>query len=517
MSFSLRIEVSLRFLEILLEVILLALIRRLFHSNFTLLFIAVITETGANPEWQTLSERLAVIVHNQDHPVGQAFFDFSNEIHRQCAEILRTVERLADTPAVTAPEIGEYHVVGMQDFVVNSDFIDNLRDQIHEHFEKMTEVIMEFFPDRTQLFFHKVRLGYEKCFFNQVGSDLIKLYRLMHGKSMVSLGERLRQLRDFPVCRLGLQMKEEWWLSLFEPRDKCEDSDGFTDDESGCDAEDEWEEDDFKSQNGSDRSKCHLKIDLMREKLHAGTAKVLSRSYSEQNLLTEPHRTATELMRHEAARLAEEIESKALNQINVDRRSIEHIFGRDLPSPSSSIAESYDEQDGQTMSLKRAGSESGLLSHPKISRCCSTPDLRFCKQSRKYKSASKKDTFKQHFGKALDSIREVFSVKSPLNKMQNLTVALRLIAEKVTELRRRNCDDNVDEMSLAVTAEDLLPLIVLMLLKLKPAEISKLFVELMYISDMMAEFLTSGCHSYALTEFQIAFRVLSQTCEELSL
>ena len=68
-----------------------------------------------------------------------------------------------------------------------------------------------------------------------------------------------------------------------------------------------------------------------------------------------------------------------------------------------------------------------------------------------------------------------------------------------------------------MTAEDLLPLLVLVLLQLKGEEVAKLYVEMLFTSDMMAEFLSSGCHSFALCEFQIAFRVIEQTCEELSL
>lgn len=119
--------------------------------------------------------------------------------------------------------------------------------------------------------------------------------------------------------------------------------------------------------------------------------------------------------------------------------------------------------------------------------------------------------------------------------MQCLTNALRTVSSKIEELRLRaylveheakqvdgsstlpTVQKQVDRSKLAVTAEDLLPLLVLLLLKMEPHDVAKLYAELMFISDLMADFLSSGCHSYALCEFQIAFRVLDQTCDELEI
>lgn len=121
------------------------------------------------------------------------------------------------------------------------------------------------------------------------------------------------------------------------------------------------------------------------------------------------------------------------------------------------------------------------------------------------------ETFEDHFGPALQNMRDIFKVTSPLAKLKCLTSSLRKITNAVQELRMRS---GKDTYSAAVNAEDLLPLLVLMMLQMDPWEVASMWPQLKFTEDLMAPFLTSGCHGWALVEFQMAQRILHELCQE---
>ena len=121
------------------------------------------------------------------------------------------------------------------------------------------------------------------------------------------------------------------------------------------------------------------------------------------------------------------------------------------------------------------------------------------------------ETFEDHFGPALQNMRDIFKVTSPLNKLKCLTSSLRKITDAVQELRMRS---GKDSLAAAVNAEDLLPLLVLMMLQMEPWEVASMWPQLAFTEDLMAPFLTSGCHGWALVEFQMAQRILHELCQE---
>ena len=328
-------------------------------------------------------------------------------------------------------------------------------------------------------------------------------------------------------------MKDEWWLSLFDPLDNTADS--MFGNVTNCQASLDWgngecgakdsNDDDstccglngqFSSRGveipsrASPSSTCYKNVDLMREKLQIGTAKVISRSWSATDLCTGG--SSVDPVRDGALAMVHEISSKV--DISKNFLSYDKIFNSLKVSDKGSLVKK-----------QRRGSRhwDSAVRH----RSCSTPNMLGhetqssleLENNRARIQTMKRDSFEKHFGSVLTQIREVFSLSSPLPKMQCLTSALRTMAYRAMDLRRMNYfgPGDPDWASHAVSAEDLLPLLVLMLLKLEPAEVGKLYVEMCYISEMMADFLSSGCHSYALTEFQMALRVLSQTCDELSL
>ncbi|XP_065071279.1 uncharacterized protein LOC135695968 isoform X2 [Rhopilema esculentum] len=457
-----------------------------------------VNENGPTAEWQTLTERLASILYNKDHPVGMLFLNTTTEISRRCKEVFSTYEHLSNTSSDTEG------FVDMNKGNVNfSEDLEYIKLTIQEHFEKSLGLLMECFDRRNPMFWQKLRLGYEKFLYQEVGSCLLQLYRVVNGNVMISLAERVTRLRDFPVCSLGLQMKQEWWLSLFEP--VAANAPNY----ASC-AQNVCSFDSDDSTDGP--AHCYRNIDLMREKLQLGTVKVLSRSFSDNDINAA---TGSNLVRASANVMVKEISSKVvprnyyvpLNLLIGTLRKEEDIR-INMSSSSDSIFRTAVSRRSRTLSTPSFVSTNSR---------CSSPDQGYASPSA---TLTRKDGFQKHFGGVITHIKKVFDVKTPLNKMQLITASLRKINEKVGELRKSNPDPSAggsDAVTYAVSGDELLPLIVLMLLKLEPSQVGKLFVDICYTSDLMADFLSYGCHSYSLTQFQMAFRVLNQVCEELEI
>lgn len=485
----------------------------------------MIIDEGINSEWKTLSGRLASILRSAQHPCGKIFLEFTLSIRQKCNEIFRFYEHLLDTSSMA--DLEGYMVVSHRNF----DFAQQLHEvnaKIKDHLDNAPILLMEQFHKKNQMFWQKLRLAYEKFFFNDVGDYVIRVYRIVHGNVVLDLEKRVTQLRDLPVCTLGLEMKNEWWLSLFEPKKfftspssekepNCS-ADCSTQRQGPCGMEEGSTGDqkrhsfdgDLSQIEDEDSAKCYRNVDLIREKLQIGAAKVLSRSWSDLSSGTEQN-----IVRFSSKIMSDEISSKVTNKLHL--LSHKKVFG------------SFRKE---TRSYTHCNEQSPKLSHQHRNRSVSTPNFlssEFRKSKSRITQAStdgsetshlnRRDSFNHHFGPVIDSIRRVFQSPSPLSKGQCLTGSLSHMVQKVAELRslkHAESHEPSNEMAYAVSAEDLLPLLVLMLLKLKSDEVAKLFVELCFISDMMVDFLVSGCHSYALTVFQTAFRILSQVFDDLS-
>ena len=482
--------------------------------------IVVIMEEDPNMQWKTLSGKLAAILHDIENPNGKQFRDFTLTVKQRCHEIFRIYERLLDTSSVSCSE--DIFVVSHRHIDFTQEF-ENIKTDIVDHLEKSTSSLMIDFRKESQMFARKLRLCYEKHFFNEVHDCLIRLYRIINSNVMVDLEKRAVRLRDLPVCRLGLQVKNEWWLSLFDPITAY--SSFYIDEDASCDSEYQdlcRDYDDYD--NGScrydkhksscnenmemdvrrDSLKCYRNVDLIREKLQMGTAKILSRSWSELPTTVEKN-----IVQFGADVMAAEIGSKVANSFHlIPFRKVIGSFRKPNQASSGYCDVTFSNFD--------RGYRNRSISIPNFMNSEFEKKRRFNDQcsgsiqrKRNVLTLSRNDGFKTHFGSVIHCIREVFKSSTPLNKAQCLTDSLNKLVRKVARLR--------SEELCAVSAEDLLPLLALMLLKLRPEEVAKLFVELCFISDMLVEFLSYGCHSYALTVFQTAFRVLSQVFDELEL
>jgi nicotinamidase-related amidase len=77
--------------------------------------------------------------------------------------------------------------------------------------------------------------------------------------------------------------------------------------------------------------------------------------------------------------------------------------------------------------------------------------------------------------------------------------------------------DSVDEdtnFCVAITADDLLPLMVLIMLQMDATEAATMVVQLKMMQDLIPKFLSFGCHGWALVEFDMASKVLESLCTQ---
>lgn len=61
-----------------------------------------------------------------------------------------------------------------------------------------------------------------------------------------------------------------------------------------------------------------------------------------------------------------------------------------------------------------------------------------------------------------------------------------------------------------MSCDEMLPMLVLVLLQLKPTLLSALHVHCCFLSDYIAPFLSSGWHGYSLAAFSSALHILGK-------
>ena len=72
------------------------------------------------------------------------------------------------------------------------------------------------------------------------------------------------------------------------------------------------------------------------------------------------------------------------------------------------------------------------------------------------------------------------------------------------------CAESADFHQAAVSCDDLLPVLVLILLHAHPKLITALHIDTVFLNDYIAPFLSSGWHGYSLATFSSAIQVISQ-------
>ena len=479
------------------------------------------------PEYQTLSERVTSILNNPEHPFGEEFEKFTRYVRQQCENILEGKESSRGSQKQKKSPNG--FVLVENDGTLQEEFLtplEKLCEEIRVHSDRTAQLFLEHFssvPGRTLKC--KLQLCYEENFYNKVGSDIMKVYEMAYKKHKEKLMRDLERLSTYPINCLDLGMKDEWWLKLFETRRKvnvakhrsfsnpipCGSGIGSRPDADSCtpprsDASSTASSSSRSSHASSDDHECSkaspsgrsCKQATPKEKNRlSGTLgkfiSVIRRKSKEvieaENVDNKNDKCYDNYHSYKANRMSGEIEgcngTCTNNKEDCILNGTDRMETATSPDPSSP---SLPEQDQTVNGSKKESSEDE-------------------------KELSK---FVKYFGPSLDSLKDIFQVSSVFGKLKCLTQSLTEVTDAVHELRQQVLDkvDKNDDFSLAITADDLLPLMVLIMLQMDSADAAAIVIELKMMQDLIPKFLNCGCHGWALVEFDMATKVLQSLCSQ---
>lgn len=372
-----------------------------------------------------------------------------------------------------------------------------LQSEIEKELTTATEFLSDFFNNKDSQFKNKIRLCYEQCFYEKEHSFLACVYELAHHEHVDKLEYDVQRLRRLPIKLLNLPMKDEWWLELFDQRSHRTS---------------------INPRNPRPFTQAYVNGTLLDQ-----TDNGLSGSYDMINdlddFLGDEERQDIDSFRSlciSAIRNRSKTVTAEELQLSLDQAdagcpkaspAVETVLSSSAPARETALTmgEIIDLWE-TTKETTEQGAESGPHKAP-LTRTSSKSQGDLHDEDGKVFG----ETFEDHFGPALQNMRDIFKVSSPLNKLKCLTSSLRKITNTVQELRMRS---GKDSFSAAVNAEDLLPLLVLMMLQMDPWEVAAMWPQLAFTEDLMAPFLSSGCHGWALVEFQMAQRILHDLCKE---
>ena len=122
--------------------------------------------------------------------------------------------------------------------------------------------------------------------------------------------------------------------------------------------------------------------------------------------------------------------------------------------------------------------------------------------------------FIYNFGGMTSDLQSLPLANSPLEKLQLLTSAFRKCMASLSRLKLKplleECAESADLNQAAVSCDDLLPVLVLVLLQAHPSLITALHVDTVFLNDYIAPFLASGWHGYSLATFSSVVQIISQ-------
>ncbi|EDO38924.1 predicted protein [Nematostella vectensis] len=463
-----------------------------------------------HPEWQKLGERVATIVNNPDHPIGINFNNFCTEIRETCQELINLGRKNSAIPVDPFPEVitemalSNAEFYGLQDFLVDSyrENLKSLRARLFHHFGSVTELLSETFNNRDYQFKNRLRLAYEQCFYEKEGSFLSCVYELAHHEHVTLLEGGIRRLKQLPIKLLNLPMKDEWWLEIFEARTRIASLSCHVFEASHREPSDEIER--ARNITGSYDMIDELDVDDFPQVSH-DEMKRFSDTASVRSFFINTVRARSKTMNFES-RSASSSDDESQDFVVCDARkrpkSCSEILSSSAPEHRVTLGDLLDkwERNGKHL-LARTYSKS-YTNMNTTTRAAEEPQDEV---------NATQDTFEDHFGPAFQNILGIFQAVSPMAKLKCLTASLRKITSKVADLRLL---EGGDRFSVAVTAEDLLPLLVLMMLQMEPYDAAAIWPQLALVEDLMASFLASGCHGWALTEFQMAQRILTNLCSQ---
>lgn len=359
------------------------------------------------------------------------------------------------------------------DGTIQEDFqwpLENLCCSIKEHFHVMSTNLQEHFDSKSNILKNKLQLHYEENFYNEVGSDIAQVYNMAHLQHIEKTTSDLEMLSTLPINCLKLGMKEEWWLELFEKRRRAIVN---------------------RSRHKSERTSISIVNGESTPNRTSSSSSSGSYSSSPVSVSDSPKRR-----------------NKSSTKIRRSILSVIKRLSRNVSETSlgiSTVVESDDRNGYDSPEILRSGS-------PDEELCSPMPES--------LEDQVQLSKFEEYFGPSLACLKEVFTVAPVFSKLQCLTQSLRQVTKSVEKLRyqvlqKSSKEDN--DISLAITGDDILPLIVLMILQMDHDVAAALLGQLKMMQDLIPRFLSAGCHGWAMMEFEMACQVLQSLCFEFEI
>ena len=516
------------------------------------------------PEYQTLSERVTSIVNNSEHPFGDEFQKFTSYVQEQCQSILEGVQ--SSRGSQKQRKNANSFVLVENDGTLQAEVLtplEKLCEEIRVHAEHTAQLLVEQFssiPGRTLIC--KLQLCYEENFYNKVGVDLLKVYETAYKKHKEKLMRDLEVLSTYPIKCLDLGMKKEWWLDLFETRrkltvaryrslsnpipcgtgsntDSCTPPASVTSSSSSSSSmSSHASSKDHECIKASPNDPPCAKQVTPKGKKSPSTLrrKFLSMIRRKSREVSEAEDSESRISNNDnyakcydnydsykANRMSGEIgcngtctnnnETCIANGIDSDETAVNPeakiINGNEEAKIINGNEEAKIINGNEEAKIINGNEEAKVINGSEAAKVINGSE----EETSAYENAEL-SKFVKYFGPSLDCLKDVFQVSSVFSKLKCLTKSLTKVTDAVQELREQVLDKVENEFSLAITADDLLPLMVLIILQMDTSDAADLVVELKMLQDLIPRFLSVGCHGWALVEFDMASKVLQSLCTQ---
>lgn len=466
-----------------------------------------------------MGERVTAIVNNPEHPLGGEFARFARYVQETCENILNGVpvsRGSGEKRKKKGPESG--YVLIENDGTLQEEYLtplEKLCEGMKVHFEHVAQLFLEQFNSlQSEVLKRKLQLCYEEIFYNEVGRDVIKVYEKAYERHKEKLIHDLGFLSSYPINCLDLGMKNEWWLELFEKRRQVT--------------------------VARRRSENKPIPPLTRSRHHSDSITPPESDSSSGNSSPSPSshgssngHECTDTSRHESKKhSSDSLRSKFIGFIRRKSREVSEaeseVYGGNKNDTRNSF--SGNKMSGAVKEVFIPNTTNNNVQHEpyiQIAKDNNSIAGNFFNEREKTIESHQpqEDTppyekelskFSKYFGPSLDSLKQMFEIPSVFGKMKCLTKCLTEMTNSVQELRQDvlGRGDESTQFSLAITADDLLPLMVLIILQMDSNDAASIAVELKMMQDLIPRFLNMGCHGWALVEFDMASKVLQSLCSQ---
>ncbi|XP_028391528.1 uncharacterized protein LOC114516295 isoform X2 [Dendronephthya gigantea] len=483
------------------------------------------------PEYQTLSERVATIVRNPEHPLGEEFEKFTRHIREYCQLALKNAELAkggTDARKKHSSRHGNGFLVVDYDGTIEEELLtplENLCSEIKNHCDQLARLFLEQFNSmNSELLRRKLQLCYEENFYNEVGKDIMKVFETAYRKYKDKMIHDLNILKTYPINCLDLQMKNEWWLELFEKRrqvkvasdrlanksipikmDSCTPPSSETSSitsSSSRSSRSSSKDHGNESRSSDPRSNKTLRriMNFVRRK-----SRDVTESLNDEDCRESKVSCFDDYERYRADNMSGAIVTNGGTLTNNEKEN--HISNNEQSIPDD-ISTTEDEHavNGKPGDL--------ILNSGSSADENDVEDSQENAKEEESKFQNELSKFAKYFGPSLDSLKDIFKMSSVFEKLKCLIDSVTKVTDSVQKLRSDVLEIDDNDYSLAITADDLLPLMVLIMLQMDSEDAASIVVELKMMQELIPKFLSVGCHNWALVEFEMASRVLQSLCTQ---